>query len=254
MRRSVAIKKMHYIQFTIVKWTFDPYTCVIFQCSEWFYILFSHFLIPHIYKEHYRSKKTTTKNFAQKVLPPMCETTVMPPAGQVPWAQRGLPGQGGGEEGGRPGAGGVLCWLYKRLQAKAQKPWKIIQPWEIQAWNCPEFTHMGMQRSGVNMHGGLEGPGSRTIVQSSDKDMQIVRPWKILYHQETPPRNLEPETGDRSPLPPCCDVTHFKNPESESWLRTNWPILVFVCFVDNQLLIISWWLWFKCHMKQNCRE
>ena len=76
MRRSVAIKKMHYIQFTIVKWTFDPYTCVIFQCSEWFYILFSHFLIPHIYKEHYRSKKTTTKNFAQKVLPPMCETTV----------------------------------------------------------------------------------------------------------------------------------------------------------------------------------
>ena len=78
MRRSVAIKKMHYIQFTIVKWTFDPYTCVIFQCSEWFYILFSHFLIPHIYKEHYRSKKTTTKNFAQKVLPPMCETTVQP--------------------------------------------------------------------------------------------------------------------------------------------------------------------------------
>ena len=77
MRRSVAIKKMHYIQFTIVKWTFDPYTCVIFQCSEWFYILFSHFLIPHIYKEHYRSKKTTTKNFAQKVLPPMCETTVL---------------------------------------------------------------------------------------------------------------------------------------------------------------------------------
>ena len=151
----------------------------------------------------------------------------LPSPGQVLNHQRHLPGGGGRDQGGRAGGGGEVCGVHHRLQDQVAPSYQVFQQCNLQAWDCVELTHLGMQSEEFWIQSELENPGSWPAIQSSDKNMQTLCARTVLYSQKTPPSLPEPQAGDRHHLSTHQNVSPQKCGESESPRLKTWSRFAF---------------------------